>query len=63
MANSISTSISHWGMFDLPVPPIMMLLPGFKLSDADLAELCKPGRIVVMDASGTDIPVWRQNGR
>lgn len=53
-------SISHWGMFEMPLPPIMMLPIEFKLSDADLAEWCKLGHIVVMDASGTDIQVWRQ---
>lgn len=53
-------SLSHWGMFEVPPPPIVMLPLGFKLSDADLAELYKPGHIIIMDASGTDIPVWRQ---
>lgn len=42
-------SISHWGIFEVPMPPIMLIPPHFKLTEEDLKALRSPGHIVVMD--------------
>lgn len=44
-------SISHWGMFDVPPPLLMIVPPDFKLSEEDLAALQRPGQIIMMDQS------------
>lgn len=40
-------SISHWGMFEY-LPIILMIPPGIKLSEKDLAEWRKPGQIILV---------------
>lgn len=52
-------SISHWGMFEMPQPPLMVIPPGFKLTEDDLAELRKPGRLIVMDRASLSNTSWR----